>query len=160
LTPRRSTTYINSEQLLIANNFPPAVVKKVSATVSPNDTITSTIYQQLLILYIMHMKIGTVQLHVKYTDEQLASLIDQRIDAAPSGEGTGFKEIVTFILEQANADKMFDTVDGTSFQWMELVRPDIRRVNAIIAIELREGRLMVDFDTDHYATHDVYFIRP
>ncbi len=108
----------------------------------------------------MHMKIGTVQLHVKYTDEQLASLIDHRIDSAPAGEGTGFKEIVTFILEQANADKMFDTVDGTSFQWMELVRPDIRRVNAIIAIEIREGRLMVDFDTDHYATHDVYFIRP
>ncbi len=106
----------------------------------------------------MHLKIGTTPLRVKYRDEELRFIIDEMIDGVP--ETIGFKDLCYKIIEKAKDEGQLDAPADASYQWLELDRRDVMRVNRILWEEINAGALVFDFDTTHYDSPDTYFMRP
>lgn len=105
----------------------------------------------------MRIKLGTSPVGVTYSDVELREKVIGLISAGP--EGTGFRSICDSIMESAEKEGRLDTSTGEQYQWMELDRADILRIDRVIAQALNDGVIMVDYDTTHYTTDDTYFIK-
>ena len=104
------------------------------------------------------IKLGVTSVRVNYTDDELKVKVLGYIDA--QSDGVGFRDICDNILTFAEDQGRIDDASGDRYQWMQLDRADVLRVNSILWDEIRAGKLMIDFDTTHYDAADTYFIRP
>ena len=105
----------------------------------------------------MRIKLGTSPVGITYSDVELREKVLGLISAGP--EGTGFRTICDSIMESAENEGKLDTSAGEQYQWMELDRADILRIDRVIAQALNDGVIMVDYDTTHYTTDDTYFVK-
>lgn len=105
----------------------------------------------------MRIKLGTTPVGITYSDVELREKVLGLISAGP--EGTGFRTICDTVMENAESEGKLNTPAGQQYQWMELDRADILRIDRIIAQALNDGFIMVDYDTTHYNTADTYFVK-
>lgn len=105
----------------------------------------------------MKVKFGTTPLHVTYTDEELKIKVLGYIDA--HDDGVGFRDICDNILTFAEDEGKLSQPDNEQYQWVELDRSDVLRIDAILNDAILERRIMIDFNTTHYRAADTYFIK-
>ncbi|MEY8245433.1 hypothetical protein AAK873_07365 [Heminiphilus faecis] len=106
----------------------------------------------------MKVKLGVTSVQVGYTDDELRIKVLGYIDA--QSDGVGFRDICDNVLTFAEDEGRIAPGGNDQYQWMQLDRADILRINRILCDEIRGGRLLIDFDVTHYRAADTYFIRP
>lgn len=105
----------------------------------------------------MKIKLGTASLHVTYTDDELKTKVLGYIDA--HDDGVGFRDICDNILTFAEDEGKLSQPGDEQYQWMELDRSDIIRIDAILNDAISDRLIMIDFNTTHYQATDTYFIK-
>ena len=113
--------------------------------------------KRLTFTAMMKIKLGTTQLHVTYTDDELKTKVLDYIDS--KDDGVGFRDICDNILTFAEDEGKLSQPEAEQYQWMELDRTDILRIDAILNDAIAERRIMIDFNTTHYQAADTYFIK-
>ena len=103
------------------------------------------------------MKLGTTALDLTYSDDELREKILNYVDAQT--DGVGFRDICTYILTQAQSDGRIDGPKDEAFQWEELSHMDVMRIDRMLRQLIWKHRLVIDFDSSHYPTQDIYFLR-
>ncbi len=106
----------------------------------------------------MKVKLGVTSVRVGYTDDELKVKVLGYIDAQT--DGVGFRDICDNVLTFAEDEGRIAPGADEQYQWMQLDRADILRIDRILWAEISCGRLMIDFDASHYQAADTYFIRP
>lgn len=104
----------------------------------------------------MKIKLGTASLRVTYTDDELKIKVLGYIDA--HDDGVGFRDICDNILTFAEDEGKLSQSENEQYQWMELDRSDILRIDRILHDAIAAGKIMIDFNTTHYQAADTYFI--
>lgn len=105
----------------------------------------------------MKIKLGVTALRVTYTDEELRVKVLGYIDS--KNDGVGFRDICDNILTFAEDEGKLAGGDGEQYQWMELDRADVVRIDAVLADAIADRKIMIDYNTTHYDVADTYFIK-
>lgn len=102
------------------------------------------------------IKLGTTSLHVTYTDDELKTKVIGYLRSC--NDGVGFRDICDNILTLAEDDGKLSRDGSEQYQWEELARSDILRIDAILNDAITDRVIMIDFNTTHYQATDTYFI--
>ncbi len=102
------------------------------------------------------IKLGTTALNMTYSDDELSEMILSYVRT--QDDGVGFRDICAYLLTQAQNDGRVEGQTGEEYQWESLSHIDTIKVDRILWQLIWKHRLVIDFDSSHYPTQDIYFL--
>ncbi|MCM1504840.1 MAG: hypothetical protein NC127_06570 [Muribaculum sp.] len=102
------------------------------------------------------IKLGTTALNMTYSDDELGEKILNYVKA--QDDGVGFRDICAYLLTQAQAEKRIEGPADEEYQWESLSHIDTIRVDRTLWQLIWKHKLVIDFDSSHYPTQDIYFL--
>ena len=103
------------------------------------------------------MALGEKNLRLTYTDDELRTAVATLIESTP--DGVGFRDICSGVLSEAMDQGRVAGGTKRQYQWMQLAREDIVRIDRVLWDFILAREILIDFDTTRRPVDDHYFIK-